>query len=106
MASGEEIEFKYGEILWPNGSVNVMTSVAGQIKRPGVGGPCAPGVAYQRDVYISDIIEDEDCFFVPRFTWHGFRYVEVSSSAVSKIDGIVLRTDVGQLVTLGNLTKQ
>ena len=38
LASGVEIEFKYGEILWPNGSVNVMTSVAGQIKRPGVGG--------------------------------------------------------------------
>ena len=46
-------------------------------------------------MYISDIIEDEKTVsFVPRFTWHGFRYVEVSSSAVSKIDGIVLRTDV------------
>ena len=72
-----------------------MTSVAGQIKRPGVGGACAPDVAFQRDVYISDIIEDEKTVsFVPRFTWHGFRYVEVSSSSVSKIDGIVLRTDV------------
>ena len=95
LASGVEIEFKYGEILWPNGSVNVMTSVAGQIKHPGIGGPCAPDVAFQRDVYISDNIEDgRTVSFVPRFTWHGFRYVEVSSSSVRRIDGIVLRTDV------------
>ena len=95
MTAGTAIEFKYGELLWPNGSVNVMTSVAGQIKHRGTGGACCPDIAYQRDVYIADRLgPGETVSFVPRFVWHGFRYVEVNSPAVESIDGLVLRTDV------------
>ena len=31
------VMYRYGEILYPDGSLNVMTSVAGQIKKPGKG---------------------------------------------------------------------
>jgi len=81
LESGATIDFLYGEILFPNGSVNGLTSVAGQIKGPGQGGKCAPDVAYQRDSYISGGLDaNERVSFIPKFTWHGFRYVAVSIS--------------------------
>ena len=40
---------RYGELLFPNGSVNGLTSVAGQVKS-GNGGACAPEIAFQEDV--------------------------------------------------------
>ena len=98
MIAGTTYRFRYGEILFPNGTVNGWTSVAGQIKRKGMGGTCAPDVAYQEDVYISDHLnEGDEVSFVPRFTWHGFRYIEITTnttSAVRHVDGLVLRTDV------------
>lgn len=110
MVAGTTIRFRYGEILFPNGTVNGWTSVAGQIKKKGMGGVCAPDVAYQEDIYVSDHLNEGDVVsFVPRFTWHGFRYIEItrvdmvaytndtsiiSASAVHQVDGIVLRTDV------------
>jgi Alpha-L-rhamnosidase N-terminal domain/Bacterial alpha-L-rhamnosidase concanavalin-like domain len=42
---------RYGELVYPNGSVNGMTGVAGQIKS-GNGGPCAPFIAFQQDEYV------------------------------------------------------
>ena len=38
---------RYGEELYPDGSLNPMTSVARQIKGPNKGAPCQPSVAYQ-----------------------------------------------------------
>ncbi len=73
--AGKDVTFRYGELLHPDGSVNVMTSVCGQIKRPGVGGPGAPDVAEQKDLYIRRGGGDET--YTPRFTWHGFRYVQI-----------------------------
>ena len=78
---GQRIEIVYGERLNPDGSVNVLTQTAGQIKR-GNGGPGAPRVACQRDVYVYGT---RDCkgsnhgaeVFSPRFAWHVFRYAEV-----------------------------
>ena len=105
------IEFLYGEVLWGNGSVNGLTSVAGQIKHPGEGGDCAPNIAYQKDIFITKgLRENETYSHVPRFTWHGFRYIAVSlsttsnnnknnekinlRSAIQSILGIALRTDI------------
>jgi len=82
------IEIIYGERLNADGSVNPLTQTAGQIKRPGMGGPGAPDLACQRDVYIcrgpqtlppmtmtsADLRSDTFC---PRFTWHVFRYAEI-----------------------------
>ncbi len=78
--SGTEIHFRYGELLYPDGSLNPMTSVAGQVKgkrRDGslIGGPGAPEIAEQRDVYIARGSEEE--VYTPTFTFHAFRYVEV-----------------------------
>ncbi|MHB8862918.1 MAG: family 78 glycoside hydrolase catalytic domain [Pirellulaceae bacterium] len=73
--AGETVTFLYGELLHPDGTVNGLTGVCGQIKHPGMGGPGAPDVAQQVDVYIRRGSEDET--YTPRFTWHGFRYVQV-----------------------------
>jgi alpha-L-rhamnosidase len=73
---GDTIRIRYGELLYPDGSVNPMTTVCGQIKRAGVGGPGAPAVAEQLDVYIAKGNGEE--VFQPRFTFHGFRYAEIS----------------------------
>ena len=84
---GTHIEIVYGERLNADGSVNVLTQTAGQIKR-GNGGPGAPSVACQRDVYVcrgprklpprtvsSANLRAER--FIPPFTWHVFRYAEI-----------------------------
>ncbi len=73
-AHGTRVEIVYGERLNADGSVNVLTQTAGQIKR-GNGGPGAPRVACQRDVYICGGAACER--FNPPFTWHIFRYAEI-----------------------------
>ncbi|MBQ3344231.1 MAG: family 78 glycoside hydrolase catalytic domain [Kiritimatiellae bacterium] len=70
---GEKIRFRQGERTWPDGTVNVMTSVAGQIKDPEKGPLFA--VAEQRDSVIGD--GSPEFSFEPRFTFHVFRYVQV-----------------------------
>lgn len=81
--AGTKIEFRYGELLNEDGSLNPMTSVCGQIK--GVrknnkgdqvrkGGPGAPAIAWQGDKYFASGGGET---FRPDFTFHGFRYMEV-----------------------------
>ena len=80
------VEIIYGERLNADGTVNPLTQAAGQIKRPGMGGPGAPSLASQRDVYICggalppltatsgpQLSET----FSPNYTWHVFRYAEI-----------------------------
>ena len=71
---GTRVEIVYGERLNSDGSVNVLTQTAGQIKR-GNGGPGAPRVACQRDTYVCGGAPCER--FTPPFTWHVFRYAEI-----------------------------
>ena len=73
-ARGTRVEIVYGERLNADGTVNVLTQTAGQIKR-GNGGPGAPHVACQRDAYVCGGAGAER--FAPPFTWHVFRYAEV-----------------------------
>ncbi len=73
-ARGTCIEIVYGERLNADGSVNVLTQTAGQIKR-GNGGPGAPHVACQRDAYVCGGTACDR--FSPPFTWHIFRYAEI-----------------------------
>ena len=80
-ARGSRVEIVYGERLNADGSVNVLTQAAGQIKR-GNGGPGAPRVACQRDVYIcggrgATALPSNVERFSPPFTWHIFRYAEI-----------------------------
>jgi alpha-L-rhamnosidase len=98
---GTKIQLRYGELLYPDGTLNPMTSVCGQIKglRPDgtpVGGPGAPEIAVQQDVYICRGGGEE--VYIPRFTFHGFRYVEVTGllgrPAPRMITGLRLHADV------------
>ncbi len=49
---GDTITFRFGERIYDNGELNPMTTVCGQIKRKGMGGPGAPDIAWQTDTYI------------------------------------------------------
>ncbi|MEO6136507.1 MAG: family 78 glycoside hydrolase catalytic domain [Ginsengibacter sp.] len=112
--SGTTIHAKYGELLYPDGSLNVMTSTAGQIKRKGVGGIGAPDTAYAKDMFILNGKGTET--FQTHFTFHGFRYVELSGYPgdlqKSNIKGLVLYSavpDAGSFVcsdSLLNLIQQ
>ena len=93
---GRPITLRYGELLNKDGTLNPMTSVCGQIKGPKIGGPGAPDLADQRDVYIPRSRDLE--FYRPRFTFHGFRYVEVTGwqgrPPPDAIEGHPLNSDV------------
>ena len=75
--AGRTIRLRYGEDIFENGRLNYNTSVMTQIRKGGIsGGPGAPPTAWQEDVYIlkGDGVEEWE----PRFTFHSFRYVEVT----------------------------
>ena len=73
---GTEITMRYGELLSETGSLNPMTSVGGQIKRREPGADGSPAVAWQADTYIARGGGLET--YTPRFTFHAFRYIEIS----------------------------
>ena len=78
---GTTVRMRMGERLYPDGSLNPMTAVAGQIKglrEDGTprGGPGAPEIAWQANSYTLRGGGPEE--YTPRFTFHGFRYVEVT----------------------------
>ena len=104
-AAGTRITLRYGELLNKDGTLNPMTSVCGQIKglrnsdggrQESVGGPGAPPIAWQSDVYIARGQGIEN--YVPRFTFHAFRYVEVTGLSgwppLDTIAGLRLNSDV------------
>jgi alpha-L-rhamnosidase len=75
---GSQIKFLYGELLNEDGTVNGMTTVAGHIKEIWnlSGGPGAPKTAFQIDNFIASGSGKD--VFQQHFTFHGFRYVEIS----------------------------
>ncbi|MDX1637644.1 MAG: family 78 glycoside hydrolase catalytic domain [Balneolaceae bacterium] len=95
---GTEINMRYGELLYPDGSLNGLTAVAGQIKEiyNADGGPGAPATAWQQDTFILDGEGEEE--FRHHFTFHGFRYVEVKGypGELQKkdIEGLRLNADL------------
>jgi len=50
--AGTRLNVRYGELLYKNGSVNGLTSVAGQVKSGNGGSPCAPTIAFAEDHYV------------------------------------------------------
>ncbi|MBN2417362.1 family 78 glycoside hydrolase catalytic domain [bacterium] len=95
---GDTVTFRFGERLYADGSLNPMTTVAGQIKRAGVGGPGAPDIAWQTDTYIFG--ENTNIWYAPEFTFHTFRYLEISGlscrPAPGDIEGRIIHSDVDQ----------
>jgi alpha-L-rhamnosidase len=98
-AAGTKVVMRYGELLQADGSLNPMTSVCGQIKSKGdetTGGPGAPKIAWQSDTYIAKGGGEET--YTPRFTFHGFRYVELSGLPAAPpsaaLTGLRLHSDV------------
>ncbi|XOV92427.1 MAG: family 78 glycoside hydrolase catalytic domain [Bacteroidota bacterium] len=93
---GDTVYFRFGERVYNDGSLNPMTSVIGQIKRPGVGGPGAPDVAWQTDRYIFG--KTSPAIFQPDFTYHVFRYMEIKGLDYkpdqADITGLFMHTNV------------
>jgi len=94
--TGTRITLRYGEILHPDGTLNPMTSVCGQIKgmrkndkgeEYPIGGPGAPAIAWQQDIYTARGGAEE--IYRPDFTFHAFRYMEITGlSEAPKLDDI------------------
>ena len=107
---GTKLTFRFGELLHPNGSLNPLSTVCGQIKgmveledgtMQSVGGPGAPEIAWQEDIYIASGSGNER--YRPDFTFHGFRYMEITGlpGAPERKDfrGFPMRSD---LQTIGH----
>jgi alpha-L-rhamnosidase len=99
---GTRVRLRSGELLYPDGTLNGMTAVAGQIKDGGkdylYDGVGRPKTAFQLDEYILKGQGTET--FTPRFTFHGFRYVEVTGfpgvPTLAALEGLRLNSDVAQ----------
>ncbi|MCC6286252.1 MAG: family 78 glycoside hydrolase catalytic domain [Chitinophagaceae bacterium] len=95
--AGTKITLRYGEDIYADGSLNVMTTTATQIKKGAIkGGPGAPETAWQEDSYI---LKGEGLeVWSPRFTFHGFQYVEITgwpgTPAVGDIEGLRMNSDL------------
>jgi alpha-L-rhamnosidase len=106
--SGSKVSIRYGEALHPDGSLNYLTTVAGHIKEMWNlrGGPGAPKTAWQEDQYIlrGDGLEE----WAPRFTFHGFRFLEITgwpgTPATGDIEGLRMHTDVASAGTFASPT--
>ncbi len=93
---GDTITFRFGERIYDDGKLNPMTTVIGQIKRKGVGGPGAPEIAWQTDSYV--IGSEKETWFQPEFTYHTYRYMEISGlknkPELSDIEGLFFHSNV------------
>jgi alpha-L-rhamnosidase len=97
--AGTKINLRYGEDLFKNGSLNYLTTVATQIKKGIInGGPGAPETAWQEDAYILKGEGTE--VWSPAFTFHGFRYIEITGwpgkPALDNVEGLRMNADVQQ----------
>jgi len=95
-AEGDSVTLRFGERIYEDGTLNPMTAVCGQIKRAGAGGPGAPDIAWQSDIYIFG--EDDIAWYSPEFTYHTFRFMEIAGlkemPKLSDIIGLVTHNNV------------
>lgn len=94
----DTITFRFGERIYDDGTLNPMTTVCGQIKREGMGGPGAPAIAWQTDSYIFN--DKQEVWYQPEFTFHTFRYIEISGldyqPEIDDIEGLALHSAVSR----------
>jgi len=93
---GDKIRFRFGERRYQDGGLNPMTSVIGQIKKKGMGGPGAPTIAWQTDSYTFG--NHDTVWFRPDFTYHAYRYMEIDGLGyrpqLEDIKGLSIHTAV------------
>ena len=93
---GTEITMRYGELLHEDGTLNPMTSVCGQIKRKKPTADGSPPIVWQADTYIARGGGPET--YTPRFTFHAFRYVEITGlparPSVHDVEGLRMNSAV------------
>ena len=102
-SAGTRVRLRSGELLYKNGMLNGMTAVTGQSKGGGkeyvYSGKGEPKTAFQLDEYVCK--GDGNEVFQPRFTFHGFRYVEVTGypgkPTLDSFEGLRMNSDVEQV---------
>lgn len=98
--AGTRVRMRSGELLYSDGTLNGMTAVTGQIKGGGkdyvYDGRGQPKTAFQLNEYVLKGEGTE--IYAPRFTFHGFRYVEVTGypgkPGLDALEGLRLNSDV------------
>jgi alpha-L-rhamnosidase len=100
--SGKKVTLRYGEDVYKNGRLNFHTSVMTQIRKGGIKAvPGAPETAWQEDGYTLRGTGVEQ--WAPRFTFHGFRYVEVTgwpgTPKLPDFEGLRLSADLQEAGT-------
>lgn len=104
--AGTRVQMRMGELLYEDGTLNPMTAVAGQIKGRTAegalrGGPGSPEIAWQENTYV--LRGEGEEVYTPRFTFHGFRYVEVTGFPgkpdLDAVEGLRLNTDIDSVGT-------
>lgn len=92
---GDTIIFRFGERIYEDGSLNPMTTVVGQIKKEGVGGPGSPPIAWQTDSYV---LGKSEANFTPDFVYRTYRYMEIEglrkAPLLSDIQGLFVHSNV------------
>jgi alpha-L-rhamnosidase len=98
--AGRKVVLRYGEGIHPTGRLNFLTTTAGHIKEMWNlrGGPGAPKTAWQEDSYTLKGKGIEE--WAPRFTFHGFRYVEITGwpgrPTTADIEGLRMNSDLSE----------
>ena len=94
--TGDTLVFRFGERIYPDGTLNPMTTVIGQIKQKGQGGPGAPEIAWQSDQYV--LGDNPEASFTPPFTYHTYRYIEIKglekAPEISDIKGLFIHSNL------------
>ena len=96
--AGTKINLRYGENIHGDGSLNWLTTTAGHIKSMWNmrGGPGAPADAIQEEQYTLKGKGVET--YAPHFTFHGFRYLEVTGwpgkPELKNFEGLRMSADV------------
>ena len=98
--AGQTIAIRYGEDIYSDGSLNVMTSVAGQQKKiwnANWDEPGQPQTAWQEDRYTLKGSKSGE-IWSPRFTFHGFRFIEITGwpgrPSLNDIEGLRMNADL------------
>ena len=98
--AGTRVRMRYGELLNSDGTLNVDTTIAGFIGSSWCQ-PKPPGIADQNDVYLCKGGGEE--VYSASFTFHGFRYVELTgypgTPILDTVEGLRMNSAVERVGT-------